>query len=102
MSATIPQRRDTRANQAPGERHEGGRPPHPAHVAAEALVEALTAVECDREALLHIITAQNRLCGLAADRVARIGGVVLPEIRAGYAAAEQLIAAKIPSTEIGA
>lgn len=87
---------------APERPNQGGRPTHPAHVAAEALVEALTAVECDREALLHIITAQNRLCSLAADRVARIGGVVLPEIRAGYAAAELLVAAKIPAREIGA
>ena len=100
MAATIPQRRDTRANQAADERHEGGRPPHPAHVAAEALVEALTAVECDRDALLRIIHAQNQLCTLAADRASRLSGIVLPELRAGYEAAERLCSARIPAAEI--
>lgn len=84
MSASISPPKAERVN-------SGGRPPHPAHVAAEALVEALAAIEGDREALLRIIHTQNQLCTLAADRVSRLGGIVLPEIRAGYEAAEQLV-----------
>ena len=100
MSATVHQRGDTRANQAPDERREGGRPAHPAHVATEALVEALTAIEGDRELLLRVLHAQNQLSTLAADRISRLGGIVLPELRMGYEAAERLCGAKIPASEI--
>ena len=69
----------------------GGRPVHPAIVAVEALVEALAAIDCDYEALEHIAQATLAVARQAHARAERLRVVVLPELRAGYEAAEMLV-----------
>lgn len=93
MSVTVAGRRDTRANQAPESRVEGGRPAHPAHVAAEALVEALAAIDDQSEFLNHLAHAQMQVANSIHHRSKRLRMVTRPEILLGYEAAEQIVAA---------
>jgi hypothetical protein len=96
MSSTVHERRDTRANQAPDCRIDGGRPVHPAVVATEALVEALGAIDCVYERREHTARALAALANQEHAEAKRLRMVVRPEILEGYRAAETLVAAKIP------
>lgn len=64
------------------------RPPMATHVASEALVDAIAAIDCDVEALGHINAVLAKIHAQAAQRIERLRTVVRPELVAGSMCAD--------------
>ena len=82
LPATVPARPAKRPNL------DGGRPTSPLNVVRESLVEALVAIDCEREFLEHYAGAAAALSRALVERALRLKRVVRPEIALGYDVAE--------------